>query len=268
MKQFTKHPKGAQSADECQKWIDYDMEHYGRISEQTMKDIKKAGFTVTKDQYGEYEVTAAVNCSNLSHDVDEYQKWIDYDMKRYGKISNLTMKKIKDAGFTVTKDQYGDYEITASCDVKADTVKKGNKWVNRGNTGEEHGEFDTKKEADAQRRAMYAGGYKGPVKSACGRKITKYPKSVKTSVDDQYQYPEEMPKLGNTVLRNLPKLISRAKNVKDETDMYTVVNDFEPLFPDRADKYYEMIDIYPPEEIGLQLAEELQELYDRYLPRT
>lgn len=166
MKQFTKHPKGAQSADECQKWIDYDMEHYGRISEQTMKDIKKAGFTVTKDQYGEYEVTAAVNCSNLSHDVDEYQKWIDYDMKRYGKISNLTMKKIKDAGFTVTKDQYGDYEITASCDVKADTVKKGNKWVNRGDTGEEHGEFDTKKEADAQRRAMYAGGYKGPVKGA------------------------------------------------------------------------------------------------------
>lgn len=230
-----------------------------------------------------------IKASQLSKDTDKYQEWIDYDMKRYGKISNLTMKKIKDAGFTVTKDQYGDYEITAGMvsdvlhkagdvveditgcgrkSVKADTVKKGNKWVNRGDTGEEHGEFDTKKEADAQRRAMYAGGYKGPVKGSCSRKFIKHPKSVKTSVDDQHQYPEGMPKLGNTVLRNLPKLINRAKNVKDETDVYTVVNDFEPLFPDRADKYYEMIDVYPPEEIGLRLAEELQESYDRYLPRT
>ena len=30
-----------------------------------------------------------------------------------------------------------------------------------GDDGEEHGEFKTKKEADAQRRAMYANGYKG-----------------------------------------------------------------------------------------------------------
>ena len=42
-----------------------------------------------------------------------------------------------------------------------DTVKKSNgKWTNRGDDGEEHGEFNTKKEADAQRRAMYANGYK------------------------------------------------------------------------------------------------------------
>jgi len=53
-------------------------------------------------------------------------------------------------------------DIEESCNVKADTVKKNNgKWVNRGDTGKEHGEFDTKKEADAQRRAMYATGYKG-----------------------------------------------------------------------------------------------------------
>ena len=40
-----------------------------------------------------------------------------------------------------------------------DTVKKKNgKWVNKGKDGE-HGEFKTKKEADAQRKAMFAGGY-------------------------------------------------------------------------------------------------------------
>lgn len=43
-----------------------------------------------------------------------------------------------------------------------DTVQKANgKWTNRGDDGEEHGEFDTKKEADAQRKAMYANGFKG-----------------------------------------------------------------------------------------------------------
>lgn len=39
-----------------------------------------------------------------------------------------------------------------------DTVKQGSKWVNKGKEGT-HGEFKTKKEADAQRRAMYANGY-------------------------------------------------------------------------------------------------------------
>ena len=43
-----------------------------------------------------------------------------------------------------------------------DVVKKSNgKWVNRGDDGTEHGEFKTKKEAEAQRRAMFASGYKG-----------------------------------------------------------------------------------------------------------
>lgn len=42
-----------------------------------------------------------------------------------------------------------------------DTVKKQNgKWTNRGDDGKEHGEFKTKKEADAQRKAMFANGYK------------------------------------------------------------------------------------------------------------
>ena len=42
-----------------------------------------------------------------------------------------------------------------------DTVKKPNgKCVNRGDDGEEHGEFKTKKAADAQRKAMFARGYK------------------------------------------------------------------------------------------------------------
>lgn len=45
--------------------------------------------------------------------------------------------------------------------ITEDTVKtKDGKWVNRGDDGKEHGEFKTKKDADAQRKAMFARGYK------------------------------------------------------------------------------------------------------------
>ena len=45
--------------------------------------------------------------------------------------------------------------------LNEDTVKQGNKWVNKGDSGKTHGKFNTKKQADAQRKAMYANGYKG-----------------------------------------------------------------------------------------------------------
>ena len=44
-------------------------------------------------------------------------------------------------------------------DIKEDTVKKDGKWVNKGKEGT-HGEFKTKKAADAQRKAIFANGYK------------------------------------------------------------------------------------------------------------
>ena len=42
--------------------------------------------------------------------------------------------------------------------LKEDTVKRGNYWVNKGKEGT-HGKFRTKKQADAQRKAMFANGY-------------------------------------------------------------------------------------------------------------
>lgn len=50
---------------------------------------------------------------DLGTDIDEYQKWVDYDMKRYGKISDQTNKEIKEAGLQVVKDKYGDYQVIA-----------------------------------------------------------------------------------------------------------------------------------------------------------
>lgn len=50
---------------------------------------------------------------NESADISEYQKWVDFDMSKYHRISDTTMDKIKKAGFSVVKDQYGDYEVIA-----------------------------------------------------------------------------------------------------------------------------------------------------------
>lgn len=54
-------------------------------------------------------------------------------------------------------EEEGD-ETKESVEVTEDTVKKDGKWVNKGSEGT-HGEFDTKKAADAQRKAMFANGY-------------------------------------------------------------------------------------------------------------
>lgn len=50
---------------------------------------------------------------NLGQDIDKFQKWVDYDMKKYGKISDTTNDMITQAGLKIVKDKYGDYEVIA-----------------------------------------------------------------------------------------------------------------------------------------------------------
>lgn len=49
----------------------------------------------------------------IGNEIEKYQKWVDYDMKRYGKVSEQTEKDIKEAGLQLIKDQYGDYQVSA-----------------------------------------------------------------------------------------------------------------------------------------------------------
>lgn len=51
--------------------------------------------------------------NNLGTDLDKYQKWVDYDMKKYHKISDKTNNEIRKAGLQVVKDKYGDYQVIA-----------------------------------------------------------------------------------------------------------------------------------------------------------
>lgn len=48
---------------------------------------------------------------DLGDDIEKYQKWVDYDMKHYHRISDETNREVKEAGLQIVKDKYGDYEV-------------------------------------------------------------------------------------------------------------------------------------------------------------
>lgn len=56
---------------------------------------------------------------DLAQDLTRYQKWVDYDMKKYGKISGITNRALEKAGLELVKDDHGDYEVI----VKEDNGK-------------------------------------------------------------------------------------------------------------------------------------------------
>lgn len=68
---------------------------------------------------------------SVGEDVARYQKWVDYDMKRYGEVSEKTKDSIEKAGLSLVKDQYGEYEVIAdekiheSCNCKKRFLKEG-----------------------------------------------------------------------------------------------------------------------------------------------
>ena len=53
--------------------------------------------------------------------IEDAQKWVDYDMKKYGKISERTNRLVKKAGFQILKDDHGDYEVAAG---KFESIKE------------------------------------------------------------------------------------------------------------------------------------------------
>ena len=139
--------------------------------------------------------------------INQCQKWVDYDMKKYKKISDDTMEKIKSSGYSVVKDQYGDYEVIAdrkdeSCgrsfnEAKYAQVDKsrnadpkyrycgngGRSWVSR--DSEHIDTWDSEEEARANGKANYKRGFKWDVEEideACGGK--RKSRKMKESIED------------------------------------------------------------------------------------
>lgn len=81
--------------------------------------------------------------------------------------NEFPFKQVSTKDYLKTPKQY-DLEVLNELNglvesLSEDTIKQNGKWVNKGKEGT-HGTFKTKKEADAQRRAMFAHGYKEDLK--------------------------------------------------------------------------------------------------------
>ena len=50
---------------------------------------------------------------DLGADLAKYQKWVDYDMKKYGKVSDKTKQDLDKANLTIVKDKYGAYQVVS-----------------------------------------------------------------------------------------------------------------------------------------------------------
>lgn len=90
----------------------YQPEDEISVDVEDKEEIEDSDDEVEEEEKEEVEVEESLNESK-EVDLTEYQKWVDYDMKKYHKISKNTMDKIKSAGLSVVKDQYGDYEVIA-----------------------------------------------------------------------------------------------------------------------------------------------------------
>lgn len=130
-----------------------------------------------------YDVVFASNVLNVSSDEEMLRETLR-DIKKAAKNeivfnypssprkSGLNAQEVRD----IIIDEYGvEPELVSgtksapvwkvllnnSKNISEDTVKtRDGKWTNRGDSGETHGEFRTKKQADAQRKAIYASGWK------------------------------------------------------------------------------------------------------------
>jgi hypothetical protein len=88
-----------------------------------------------------------------------WQHQVDYQIEKFGRVGGGLIQDLDEAGFYLDKDN----KVTSKAEIKEnclteDTIKQGNKWVNKGKDGT-HGEFKTKKAAEAQRKAMFANGF-------------------------------------------------------------------------------------------------------------
>lgn len=117
----------------------------------------KSGGSLTKD---DQKVLTAKDESLKESYLDSikdpvyWQHQVDYQLEKFGRVGGGLIQDLDENGFYLNADN----KVVKK--LQEDIVKNSKgKWVNKGEEGT-HGEFDTKKEADAQRKAMYANGYK------------------------------------------------------------------------------------------------------------
>ena len=111
------------SIEDAQKWVDYDMKRYGKISDRTNRLVKKAGFQILKDDHGDYEVAAGKFESFSGTDMRAFNK-----VKEYIKNAKSTENFYQDIRDILADSFIEDWDIKTLqrlADAKFDELEKG-----------------------------------------------------------------------------------------------------------------------------------------------
>lgn len=146
------------SADEAkQLYSTWDERRKGPTDPEELEDFKEL-----KEMYG--KTVEVVGCSvpiegDNAADTFNNSYWeveiTEGTFKDGTNMAGLSLSGV--SGYNI--DLFDDLSESCGGSIKEDTVKTKRGWVNKGEAGT-HGTFRTKKAADAQRRAMYASGWK------------------------------------------------------------------------------------------------------------
>lgn len=177
--------------------------------------IKKYGYEITdvidiSEQDGKHEYNCMLEIFPDSEyygkkNLDKDANILDKTLKNKLETNNIKVKHAHDSNGLNVYFYYSEY-------LDEDTEKQNGKWVNKGKEGT-HGTFKTKKEADAQRKAMFANGYKAESLNEA------MSNEVKKSFMDEYKKEYERLYKNPSLMNN-----SSAYDAMDKFD-YMLLND-------------------------------------------
>lgn len=130
-----------------------DARRKGKLIIATNSDTNES----LEDEADETKVAEALDYSDPMEDFEKYVAYYYYPGFDYGGLSDDEYYELEDT-YNRERDRYnqsGEERPWANMSLTEDTIKQNSKWVNKGKEGT-HGKFNTKKEADAQRKAMFA----------------------------------------------------------------------------------------------------------------
>lgn len=137
--------------------LNYDTKEYEENFE-TIAQIMSSGYVELLESDENNKMTIMDFCDKMELTKDHgslIMDKLDCDDWDSTKFTTQELYKAMDDCKDTDRDNWDEL-----FDLNEDTVKQNGKWVNKGKEGT-HGTFKTKKEADAQRKAMFANGYKG-----------------------------------------------------------------------------------------------------------
>lgn len=191
-----------------------------KVTEKAEIETPRGDFCVYKGTWKDFE---------NEPDRDDWGFWFDHytDENKHFKIMH---NHIDNSAIAVLKEE-----------LKEDTVKQNGKWVNKGKEGT-HGKFKNKKEADAQRKAMFAQGFKESLTEDPNQPTdTTVAGRLITAINDEWKtidlYNNIISELSNTDGDDYKKMIPIIEDIVNEENVHVgqLQKALELISPDTVD---------------------------------